>query len=81
MAVDSGGTATIDVWKIATGTAVPTVSNTITASAIPAISTGTAKRSTTLTGWTTAVSLGDIFGFNLSASSGATQASLVLECQ
>lgn len=80
MTVDTG-TATIDIWKIASGTAIPTVTNTITASALPAISTGTAKHSTTLTGWTTAVTANDIFGFNINAVSGATEISIVLGCQ
>lgn len=74
------GTITFDVWKIATGTAIPTVANTITASALPAISTGTAVHSTTLTGWTTAVSANDVFGININAVSGATKASLILQC-
>lgn len=74
------GTITFDVWKIATGTAIPTVANTITASALPAISTGTAVHSTTLTGWTTSVSANDIFGVNINAVSSATKASLVLQC-
>lgn len=67
--VDSG-TATADIWKIATGTAIPTVSNSIVASAAPAISAGTAIHSTTMTAWTTAVTKYDIFGFNLTATSG-----------
>jgi hypothetical protein len=79
MMLDSG-TGTIDVWKIATGTAVPTVTNTITASATPAISTGTALHSTTLTGWTTSVAANDLFGFNISAVSSATTATLQMEC-
>jgi hypothetical protein len=74
------GTITFDVWKIATGTAIPTVANTITASALPAISTGTAIHSTTLTGWTTSVSANDIFGVNINAVATATKASLVLQC-
>lgn len=74
------GTITFDVWKIATGTAIPTVSNTITASALPAISSGTAVHSTTLTGWTTSVAANDIFGININTVSGATKASLVLQC-
>lgn len=61
------GTATVDIWKIATGTAIPTDTNSITASAQPAISTGTAIHSTTLTGWTTTVAAFDIIGFNLDA--------------
>jgi len=78
--VDSG-TATVDVWKIATGTAKPTVANTITASAKPAISTGTAVASITLTGWTTAVSPGDIIGFNLDATSGPKYITVDVRCR
>lgn len=80
MTLDAG-TATIDIWKIATGTAIPTVANTITAAALPAIATGTAIHSTTLSGWTTTVTANDIFGFNISAVATATKASLVLQCQ
>ncbi len=74
------GTATVDIWKVATGTAIPTASNSITAGAQPAISSGTAAHGTTLTGWTTAVAANDIWGFNLKAVSGATVVSLVVEC-
>jgi hypothetical protein len=74
------GTATVDVWKVASGTAIPTAANKITGSATPAISTGTAIHSTTLTGWTTSVSANDVFGFNLSAVTSATNVSIVLEC-
>jgi len=74
------GTVTFGVWKAATGTAIPTAANSIVASAAPAIASGTALHSATLTGWTTAVSANDIFGFTLTAASGATVASLVLEC-
>lgn len=79
VSVDAG-TATIDIWKIGTGTAIPTVSNTITASATPAISTGTSVHSTTLTAWTTSVTANDIFGINLKTVATATQANLVVEC-
>ena len=74
------GTITFDVWKIASGTAIPTVTNTITASALPAISSGSAKASTTLTGWTTTVTAYDIFGVNINTVASATKASLILEC-
>lgn len=79
MALDAG-TATIDIWKIATGTAVPTVSNTITASALPAIASGTALHSTTLTSWTTSVSANDIFGFQLKTVATAKFVSIDVEC-
>lgn len=78
------GTATVDIWRIATGTAIPTVANSITAGAPPAISSGTAIHSTTTTGWcgtgTCAVTPNDIFGFNLQAVASATYVNLVVEC-
>ena len=79
MSVDQG-TATVDVWKVASGTSIPTVANTITAAATPAISTGTAIHSTALTGWTTAVAANDIVGINLKAVSSATIVNLTVEC-
>jgi hypothetical protein len=74
------GTVTFDIWKIATGTAVPTVTNTITASALPAISTGTALHSTTLTSWTTSVAANDIVGIQLKTVATAKYAELDVEC-
>ncbi len=79
IAVDAG-TVTFDVWKIATGTAIPTVSNTITAAALPALASGTAKHSTTLTGWTTAVAANDIVGIQLKTVATAKYAEIDLEC-
>jgi len=79
ISVDAG-TATIDLWKIATGTAVPTVTNTITASALPAISTGTSIHSTTLTGWTTSVAANDIVAFQLKTVSGVKFLSVSFQC-
>jgi len=80
MTVDSG-TATVDVWKVASGTAIPVAANSITASATPAIASGTAAHGGSLTGWTTSVTTYDIVAFHLSAVSGATTVSLVLGCQ
>lgn len=77
--VDSG-TATLGIWKVATGTAIPTVSNSIVASAAPAISTGTAIHSATMTGWTTAVDQYDIFGFNLTTTSGPKYVYVGVNC-
>ena len=79
IAVDAG-TATVDIWKIAAGSAIPTVANTITASATPAIASGTAVHSTTLTSWTTSVSQNDIIAINLKTVSGATKVNLSVQC-
>ena len=75
----SSPTCTFDIWKIATGTAIPTVANTITAAAKPALSTGNAVRSTTLTGWTTAVAVDDIIAFSLNSVTSGTLITLVVE--
>ena len=68
-------TCTWDIWKIGSGTALPTVSNTIMGTK-PALSTGNVKISTTLTSWTTSISADDIIGFNLDAIATATRISL-----
>jgi len=72
------GTATFKVWKVATGTASPTVSNSINTSGV-SITTGTAIRSTTLTDFTiTTVTANDIFAFQMTAGT-ATDVSFFLE--
>lgn len=77
----NAGTATIDIWKIASGTAIPTVANTITGANTPEISSGTSVHSTNVSGWsTTAVSANDIFGINLKTVATATTATLTVEC-
>lgn len=75
------GTATVDIWRVPNGSAVPTNSNSITASATPAISSGTAVRSTTLTGWNTAVAAGDIVGIALENVTAASFVNLNVECR
>ena len=77
----SSPTATIDVWKIASGSTLPTVSNTIFGTK-PALSTGNAIRGVCpaqCSGWTTTFTAGDIFGFKIDAVSVATKLTFVLE--
>jgi hypothetical protein len=79
LTADTSTTTTIDVWK-ANG-AIPTNGNTITASAKPALSAGTVATSTTLTGWTTAVSAGDIFEIEIEANNNATAITFTLDIE
>lgn len=82
IAIDAG-TATVDVWKVATGPAIPSVTNVITGTGAgrPAISTGTAIHSTTLTGWSTvAVAANDIVAINLQAVANATLLVFSAQC-
>ena len=74
------GTATVDIWKVADGTALPTVSNTITAAATPALASGNNISSTTLTGWDTAVAAKDVIGINLKVVATATYVNLTVGC-
>ena len=79
-AVDAG-TATIKIWKKATGTAIPTVTDSISQSTGISIASGTALHSTTLSDFTTtAVAANDIIAFNLFAASGVSYLNFILEC-
>lgn len=74
------GTVTVKFWKIATGTAIPTVTNSINTSGV-AISTGTAIHSTTLTDFTsTTVTANDIIAMNITAVATAKYLSGTLQC-
>jgi hypothetical protein len=72
-AVGTSPACTIDVLRVATGTALPTAS--IAASALPALtSTDNAVKSTTLTGWTTSIAADDMIGFKVTIPGAATWA-------
>lgn len=67
--VTDGGTATVEVWKIASGTASPTSANSISTNGV-SLTAGSAIVSSTVTDFTTTtVNANDIFAFNLSAVS------------
>ena len=57
------GSITVDVWKAAG--AIPTAANKISASAPLTLSTAQLAQNGSRTGWTSAVSSGDVFGFNV----------------
>lgn len=73
---DQSGSAVIDVWKA--NAAVPTVANTITASAKPTISSAQSAFAGAITGWTTAVSAGDVFAFHLDSATTVTSVTLTI---
>lgn len=79
VATGTSPTCTIDVWRVATGTSLPTVANTIMGTK-PELSSGNAVRSSTLTAWNpTAVTAGDIWAANLDATANATWIKFTLE--
>jgi hypothetical protein len=64
---DEVGSVVVDIWKTGYSSAPPTVSNTIAASDLPTLSSAQKYSDTTLTGWTTTVSVGDVFAFNINS--------------
>lgn len=74
------GTVTVKFWKIATGTAIPTSSNSINTSGV-SISSGTAIHSTTMSDFTsTTVTANDIMAMNVTTVATAKYVVGVLQC-
>lgn len=76
----TAGSIVIDVWKDSYANYPPTVADTITASAKPTLSSSNKSEDTTLTGWTTSISAGNILGFNVDSASTVTRVTLGLTC-
>lgn len=75
---DQSSSIVVDLWKDTYANYPPTVADTITASAKPTISSATKAEDTTLTGWTTSVSAGDILGVNVDSATTVTRVTLSL---
>jgi hypothetical protein len=78
---DQTGSAVFGVWKDTFANFPPTIADSITASAPPTLSSAQASEDATLTGWTTSVSAGDVFAFNLSSASTVTRVTLEIWIQ
>lgn len=63
LSADQSGSIVVDIWKA--NAAIPTIANSITASAKPTLSSSQYISSTTLTGWTTTVTAGDVLIANV----------------
>lgn len=74
---DQSGSIVFDIWKDTYANFPPTIADTITAAAKPTITTAVKSEDTTLTGWTTAVTAGDVFGFNIDSITTITR--IILE--
>ena len=75
---DQSGSIVIDIWKDTYANYPPTVADTITASAKPTISAANKGQSSTLTGWTTAITAGDTLRFNVDSITTCTRVTLAL---
>jgi len=79
MVVDPSGSIVVDLWKDTYGNWPPTDADTITAAAVPTVTTATKSQDTTLTGWTTAISDGDIIVPNVDSCATCTSCVLTLK--
>lgn len=76
---DQSGSIVVDVWKDTYANYPPVIGDVITASAKPTISSNTKATSSTLTGWTTSVTAGDILRFNVNSASTVTRVTISLK--
>lgn len=76
---DVSGSIVIDVWKDTYANYPPLVADTITASAKPTLSSAIKNTSSTLTGWTTTVTAGDVLAFNVDSASTVTKVTLLIQ--
>lgn len=76
---DQSGSMVIDIWKDTYANYPPIGTDSITASAKPTLSSATKSQDSTLTGWTTSVSAGDVLRFNVDSASTITRVTLSLK--
>lgn len=76
---DQSGDIVVDIWKDTYANYPPTVADTITAAAKPTISAGTKDQDSTLSGWTTEVSVGDTLRFNVDSVATIERCTVILK--
>lgn len=76
---DQSGSIVIDIWKDTYANYPPTDADSITASAPPTISSATKSQDSTLTGWTTTITAGDILRFNVDSITTVQRVTLSLK--
>jgi len=74
---DQVGSVSLDVWKVA-GPAIPTIANTIVGADPPILVGQQANSNTVLTLWAIPVSVGDMFGFNITSVATIKRVTLVV---
>lgn len=72
------GSIVVDVWKDTSGNYPPTVSDTIAGTEKPTLSSAKLNSDTTLTTWTTSVSVGDCIGFTVDSNTDCKRVTVLL---
>lgn len=75
---DVSGSIVIDVWKDTYASFPPTVADTIAGTEKPTLSAAQKNQDVSLSTWTTAVTAGDIIGFNVDSATTVTRITLVI---
>jgi hypothetical protein len=76
---DQTGSIVVDIWKDTYANYPPTAADSITASAKPTLSSAVKYQDTTLTGWTTSISAGDILRINVDSATTVQRVTLALK--
>jgi glutamate-1-semialdehyde aminotransferase len=79
MIADQVGSIVIDIWKDTYANYPGVVGDSITGSAKPTITSAIKGQTSSLTGWTTTVSAGDIARFNVDSVSTITRINLLVQ--
>ena len=75
------GSVVVDIWRNTYAAYPPTVADTIVASSKPTITAAHKSVDSTLTGWSTAVTAGDVLLFVINSASTLTAAQVILEIE
>ncbi len=73
LTADQNGSIQVDIWRSTYAAFPPTDANSITGGHEPKITAGNKSEDATLTGWTTALSEGDILAFNVDSAATITK--------
>jgi hypothetical protein len=79
MLADQTGSIVVDIWKDTYSNFPPVDADSITASAPPTISSSTKSQDSTLTGWTTAITSGNILRFNVDSCTSITRVCISMQ--
>lgn len=79
ISADQSGSITVDIWKDA-GT-IPTAADKISASAPISLSSAQLAQNVALTGWTTTVTSGDVFGATVATVATVERVTVQIWCQ
>ena len=78
---ENSGSVVVDVWNDTYANYPPTVADTIAGTEKPTISSGVKNQDNSLTTWTTALSQGDVLGFNIDSVTDITKISLSIDVE